>query len=102
MQKPSIPLSALIKVVAVVSSPALLVLAFFALTGRVDISSFLYAYLVVMILSALFVHPFLANVSGLTHYVNNLSQDKKVDAPDLTVLSTLSTVGELSDSLRVL
>ena len=47
-------------------------------------------------LSVIFVVPFLSNLSALTHYVNDLALDRRVRAPDL---SLLSNVGELSGAL---
>lgn len=94
--KPGIPLSTLLKTIMIVSGPALMVLAFFAIIGELDFSYFIYGYLSVMAISAIFVLPFLSNISALTHYVNDLAQDKRVRAPDL---SFLSNVGALSGSL---
>lgn len=95
-QKPAIPFSTLLKAIMLVSSPALLVLALFTFLGGLDFAYFIYGYLGIMVISALFVVPFLSNISALTHYVNDLSQDRRVRAPDL---SFLSNVGELSGAL---
>jgi len=95
-QKPVILFSTLLKTIVVVSSPALLVLSLLALMGNLDFRYFIYGYLATMLLSAVFVVPFLSNISGLTQYVNDLAQDKRVRAPHL---SFLSNVGELSGAL---
>ncbi len=94
--KPFIPFPTLIKTIVVVSSPALLVLALFAILGDLDFSYFVYGYLGIMAVSVIFVIPFLSNITALTHYVNDLAQDKRVRSPDL---SFLSNVGELSGAL---
>ncbi len=94
--KPIIPFSALLKTIVVVSTPALAVLSIFALIGELSFNYFIYGYLGIMLVSAVFVIPFLSNISALTHYVGDLSMDKRVKAPDL---SFLSNVGELSGAL---
>ena len=95
--KPVIPLPTLLKTIMVVSSPALLALSTFAIMGALDFSYFLYGYLAAMLVSAIFVIPFLSNISALTHYVNDLALDRRVRSPDL---SFLSNVGELSGALN--
>ncbi len=94
--KPVIPFSALLKTIMVVSTPSLLVLSLFAMLGQLDFRYFIYGYLGIMIASAVFVIPFLSNISALKDYVNDLALDKRVRAPDL---SLLSNVGELSGAL---
>src|SRR5688500_7733179 len=94
--KPVIPFSTMLKTLMVVSSPALLILSLFAVLGELDFSYFIYGYVGIMLLSAVFVLPFLSNISALTHYVNDLAMDKRVRSPDL---SFLSNVGELSGAL---
>ena len=95
--KPVIPLATLLKTIMVVSSPSLLVLSLFAILGVLDFSYFVYGYIGTMAISAVFVIPFLSNISALTHYVNDLALDRRVRSPDL---SFLSNVGELSGALN--
>ncbi len=95
--KPVIPLATLLKTIMVVSSPSLLVLSLFAILGVLDFSYFVYGYIGTMAISAIFVIPFLSNISALTHYVNDLALDRRVRSPDL---SFLSNVGELSGALN--
>ena len=94
--KTAIPFSTLLKTIMVVSSPSLQVLSLFAIMGELNFSYFIYGYLGTMAVSIVFVMPFLSNISSLTHYVNDLAQDKRVRAPDL---SFLSNVAELSGAL---
>src|SRR5262245_18474110 len=94
--KPVVPFSTLLKTLTIVGAPALLVLATYAVFGDLEFSYFVYGYLAVMVVSALFVIPFLSNISALTHYVNDLAQDMRARPPNL---SFLSNVGELSGSL---
>lgn len=95
--KPTVPFGTLLKTIMVVSSPSLLVLSLFAILGELDFSYFVYGYIASMLVAAVFVIPFLSNISALTHYVNDLALDKRVRSPDL---SFLSNVGELSGALN--
>jgi two-component system phosphate regulon sensor histidine kinase PhoR len=95
--KPVIPFSALLKTIMIVSGPALLALAALVILGDLQFNYFVYSYIGSMIISAVFVVPFLSNISALTHYVNDLAMDKRVRSPDL---SLLSSVGELSGALN--
>ncbi len=94
--KPSVPFAMLFKTVLVASSPALLVLFTLFAMWDMEFQYFIYGYLLIMLVSLVFVMPFLSNINALTHYVNDLAQDKRVQSPDL---SFLSNVGELSGSL---
>ncbi len=88
--------STVLKTIMVVSGPTLVLLSLYVLLGELDFSYFIYGYVAVMVTSAIFVIPFLSNISALTEYVNDLAQDKRVSAPDL---SFLSNVGQLSGAL---
>ncbi|MEQ1789783.1 MAG: ATP-binding protein [Rickettsiales bacterium] len=79
-----------------VSGPTLVLLSLYVLIGELDFSYFIYGYLAILLASAIFVVPFLSNISTLTGYVADLAQDKRVRAPDL---SFLSNVGQLSGAL---
>jgi two-component system, OmpR family, phosphate regulon sensor histidine kinase PhoR len=94
--RPTIPFPKLLKTVVYVSTPALAMLGALVWAGRLDFTYFIYGYLGTMAASVVFVVPFLSNVSALTYYVNDLAEDKRVRAPDL---SFLSNVAELSGAL---
>lgn len=96
MKKPHIPFNNLLRTVMVMSSPPLMVLAIFVVQGILSLQHFLLAYLLILIGSAAFAYPFLGNVSALTKYVYDLSQDKRGTPPDLGLLSM---VAELSEAL---
>ena len=93
---PNIPFITIIKTMLVLTSPALVVLAALVLLGDMTLHHFGYAYGGIALVSLLLALPFLSNISALTRYVNDLAQDKRVRAPDLSVLSN---VGELSGAL---
>jgi len=92
----TIPFASLLKTILVITSPAMLVLGALAIFSNLSLHNFIYAYLGIAIVSFVLVIPFLSNISALTHYVNDLAQDKRVRAPDLSILSN---VGELSGAL---
>ena len=94
--RPVIPFGTLIKTVMVISAPSLMVLSLYAVSGHLDFGYFIYGYIGVMLLSIIFVVPFLSNISSLTRYVNDLAEDRRVQAPNL---SFLSNVGALSGAL---
>lgn len=94
--RPTVSFSKLLKTIVYVSTPALLVLGVLVWIDQLNFGYFIYAYLSTMILSVIFVVPFLSNVSALTYYVNDLAEDKRVRSPDL---SFLSNVAELSGAL---
>ncbi|MFN7402422.1 MAG: sensor histidine kinase [Alphaproteobacteria bacterium] len=97
--KSYVSFNTLTKTVLVVSSPALLVLTLYMVMGYLALSQMLYAYVVIVLATALLTYPFLANVSSLTHYVNELAQDKRIAAPEL---SFIGLAAELSEALKKL
>ena len=94
--KHGIPFSSLLKTMVAFSAPALAVFMVLALLGALEFNYFVYGYFATLILSLLVVMPFLSNITAITYYVNDLAQDKRVRAPDL---SFLSNVAELSGAL---
>ncbi len=100
MSKPSIAFNVLLKSVMIVSLPPLLVLIPFAFFGYLNLSHLLYAYVALLVVSTIFVYPFLANLASLTNYVNQLAEDKRAQAPDLTFLSAAANVSEALDRLQ--
>lgn len=94
--KYSIPFSTLLRTTVVLSSPALVVLLLLAVFSDLSFRYFLYGYLGTMAISLVLAIPFLSNITALTHYVNDLAEDKRVQSPSL---SFLSNVGKLSGAL---
>jgi two-component system phosphate regulon sensor histidine kinase PhoR len=97
MRKAFVPFNSLLKTALVVTSPALLMLGLYIGLGTLTLSQAIYAYVIIFVASALLIYPFLSNVSALTHYVKELAQDKRVQAPDL---SFIGSAAELSEALR--
>ncbi|MFM9889106.1 MAG: sensor histidine kinase [Rickettsiales bacterium] len=97
MQKTAVPFNTLLKSVLVVTSPVLLVLSVYVILGMLSLSQMLYAFAIIFVASGLLIYPFLSNVSTLTHYVNEIAQDKRVAAPDL---SFIGSAAELSEALK--
>lgn len=96
MQKPIVSFASIVKTVMAISLPPLLVLSIYVIFGIFTLSHFFYAYAGILLASVVFVYPFLLNVARLTEYVEELAQDKKIEAP---YLSILNTVGRLSEAL---
>jgi two-component system phosphate regulon sensor histidine kinase PhoR len=94
--KSSVSFTTLIKAVALVTSPTLLILLIPTLLGNIPPDHFLYAYIAILIVTTLLLRPFLANIGTLTTYVNDLAEDRQVKEPDLGYLSAM---GALSGAL---
>lgn len=99
MQKNMVPFNTLIKAVLMVTSPALLMLGIYVGLGTLTVPDMIYAYVFIFAASGLLMYPFLGNVSALTFYVNELAQDKRATAPDL---SFIGTAADLSEALKKL
>lgn len=99
MKKSYVSFSTLLKSILVVTSPALAVMAIDVVLGVLSLPQMMYAYGIIFVATGLLIYPFLSNVSSLTHYVNEIAQDKRVAAPDL---SFLGSANELSEALKKL
>jgi two-component system phosphate regulon sensor histidine kinase PhoR len=99
MKKTYVAFGALLKSILLVSSPALVVLGLYVFFGILSFTQALYAYGLVFVASGALIYPFLSNVSSLTHYVNEIAQDKRVAPPELSFLGMAS---ELSKALNQL
>jgi len=97
MKKTYVSFNTLLKSILVVSSPALVVLGLYVFFGILTLSQTMYAYGLVFLASGALIYPFLSNVSSLTHYVNEIAQDKRVAPPEL---SFLGMAVELSQALN--
>lgn len=97
MRKSTVPFHTLLKTVLMITSPALLILGIYVGMGTLNMREMVYAYVLITLASAVLMYPFISNVSALTYYVNDLAQDKRVNAPDL---SFISTAAELSEALK--
>jgi two-component system phosphate regulon sensor histidine kinase PhoR len=99
MKKTFVSFGALLKAVLLLTSPALVVMGFDVFLGALSLSQMMYAYGVIFVATGMLIYPFLSNVSSLTHYVNEIAQDKRVAAPDL---SFLGSAADLSAALKKL
>jgi two-component system phosphate regulon sensor histidine kinase PhoR len=99
MAKTVVPFNTLLKSALVVTSPALLILGLYVALSMLSTSEMIYAYVVIFIASAVLIYPFLSNVAALTHYVKEVAQDKRVQAPELNFISSAM---ELSEALKKL
>ena len=94
--KSNVSFATLIRTVAAVTSPTLLILLALTALGTIPPDHFLYAYAAILLATTALLRPFLANVGTLTTYVNDLAEDKQVREPDLGYLSAM---GQLSGAL---
>lgn len=94
--KQAIPFRSVLTTMLAFSAPALVVLIILTALGALDFNYFLYGYVAILGFTLVVVMPFLSNITAITKYVNDLAQDKRVQAPHL---SLLSNVGELSGAL---
>ena len=101
MQKTYVSFNTLLKSVLMVSSPALLVLGLYVFFGVLSPSQMMYAYGVVFLATGALIYPFLSNVSTLTHYVNEIAQDKRVAAPNLSFLGSIVELSEALNRLQI-
>ncbi len=99
MLRSSVPFAVLFKVMAAVSLPSLIVMSVLVVMGYLDLFAFLVSYLITLILSFIYVYPFLCNIMQLTHYVSDLAKDKKASQPKLPHISMMF---ELSHELQSL
>ena len=75
----------------------LMVLTIYAIYGKLTAADAIYGILAAFLISILFIRPYLADLSSLTEYVEQLALDRRVQAP---ALSFLSNVEELSSAVN--
>lgn len=97
MKRSYVSFNTLLKSILVVTSPALVVFGVDVALGVISLSQMMGAYAIIFVATGMLIYPFLSNVSSLTHYVNEVAQDKRVAAPDL---SFLGSANELSEALK--
>jgi two-component system phosphate regulon sensor histidine kinase PhoR len=85
--EPTIDYGTFFRAVAVLSSPALVVLCVLVTFVGMDIAFFLLSCLAVVVLMGLLVWPILQNLTALTHYVRDIAEDNRISAPNLGVLN---------------
>jgi len=96
----SVPLVTLLKFIIIISSPPLVVMAGLVMLGRLDLTSFLIAYLLIMLGAGLFAWPFLTSMRSTTRYVYNVARDKRAEPPQLSFLSMVSELSEALSNLQ--
>lgn len=98
--QPVVAFNALLKSVMLVSVPPLIVLSIYVVLGILSLPQMLYAYIVILLATTIFVYPFLANLAMLTGYVDQLAQDKRVQAPKLKYLSAPFDLSHALENLQ--
>lgn len=79
----------------IILAPFMLI-AILVTNGELELSTALYGMAFIVVMSFIFVYPYVANLASLTSYVKALSLDKKAFAPDV---SFLNNVQELSTAV---
>ena len=82
------------KTVFIITLPALLVFLGLTIYGILSVNGLIYAYLSTLVLTTPIIRLFLSNISILTNYVNDLSEDRQSKEPNLTYLSVISALPE--------
>jgi two-component system phosphate regulon sensor histidine kinase PhoR len=84
-------------IIVLAPSMILLILFFY---GRLDIFDAILAVSGIFIISVIFVHPYLANLSALTDYVDQLSENKEAMPPDLSFLNNVESLQSSVERLQ--
>ncbi len=90
---------------SVLKSTSIIILAPFMLiailvaNGKLEVEIALYGMSFIVLMSFIFVYPYVVNLAALTKYVKELSLDKKAQAPDV---SFLNNIEELSGAVEQL
>lgn len=84
-----VPLKKLIKSSLLVFLPAVLILFSLFIYGKIGAIEVLYGSIVALLLSMAMVSPYIADLSSLTYYVEQLSLDIKPEAPTLSFLNNV-------------
>lgn len=87
----------LFKATALISIVPIIAIYILIVYERLNLSEGMIATGIVFFGSTFFAKPYLADLSSLTHYVQQLALDRKIEAP---ALSFLSSVEELSQSVK--
>ncbi len=90
----------LIKGTAILMVAPTMLLFIFLNYNIITLQVFLLGEVFLFLISIIFVRPYLANLSALTHYVNQLVADRKADAPDLTFLNNVEALSEAVEALH--
>jgi two-component system phosphate regulon sensor histidine kinase PhoR len=99
LQGETIAFRTLVKALLVISATPILVFTSLMASGKLDIFYFLYGIAATLFGSAILVRPYLSNVQALKAYVEDIAQDRRVEAPEL---SFLGEIGELSGAVQSL
>ncbi len=95
-----VSLKTLLKGTSIIMVAPLMLLAIYVLYGVVPLLYALYGAMGIFVISIIFVWPYIANLSALTYYVEQLANDKKADAPDLTFLNNVEDLSRAVEQLH--
>lgn len=92
-----IPLKILAKASMLLAAAPCVVIILLVSFGELDLSYGIYAIFCIIIAAGILIRPYLANITALTQYVEDIANDRRVETPDL---SFIAEVGELSKAVK--
>lgn len=95
-----ISLKMLMKGTSIIMLAPLMIMIILVLYGRMAYLDAILALLAIFVISIIFVRPYLTNLSALTNYVQQLSEDKKAMPPDLSFLNNVEELSEAVERLQ--
>ncbi|NDF11907.1 MAG: two-component sensor histidine kinase [Proteobacteria bacterium] len=90
----------LFKGAAIIVLPPAMVLMIYSVYNLLTFNEAILGIGAIFLLSIIFVRPYIANLAALTRYVDELSQDKKAQAPDLTFLNNVEELSAAVERLN--
>lgn len=90
MQSGSVSYATLLRAMALLSAPSLIVFCLMVLLGQMSLSWFIIGYLCVLVFCGLLVYPILRNLRALTSYVSDIAEDQRPTPPNLGFLNLAS------------
>lgn len=99
--KREVPLRTLFKGTAIITvAPLMLLIIYAFFLKALSVVMALYGAVFIFTISIIFVYPYIANLSALTHYVRELSLDRRAEAPDLSFLNNVEELSEAVEQLH--
>lgn len=95
-----VPIKMLLKGTTIIVLAPFMILTIFTLYGKLDVFDALLAASAIFIISVIFVRPYIANLSSLTNYVEQLALDKKAQPPDLSFLNNVEELSQAVERLQ--
>ncbi|MFN7095819.1 MAG: hypothetical protein ACK4M7_10680, partial [Burkholderiales bacterium] len=92
----------LIKASLLVTLAPVMVLTIYVIYDRLTLEEMFYGTIISFVISLMFIYPYLSDLSALSHYVDQLTKDKKAKAPTLSFLSNVEQLSLQVDNLNTI